>query len=200
MAKHPRLPDEEALLARCRSGDRESFAMLTGHYREWLWRTAAFMLGNEDEAEDVTQEAITRAFADIARFEGRSAFATWLCGIVLNICRKTLRSRARHAGVVDPEHLDENPARHGRRLGVLSTILRREINERMEVAIDRLPIPLREAFLLRYVNGMEYAEIGHAAEITEATARVRAFRARTLLRAELGTVVDTAWIEPDPAT
>jgi RNA polymerase sigma-70 factor, ECF subfamily len=197
MPAHDRLPDEALLIAKCRAGDRESFAKLTGHHRAWLTRTAALMLGSPEEAEDVTQEAITRAFADLSRFEGRSAFATWLCGIVLNICRKVLRSRARHAGVVDPEMLDASPARAGRRQGVLSAILRQEIGERMEVAIDRLPIPLREAFLLRYVNAMDYADIARAAGVTEATARVRAFRARTLLREELGGVVDTAWIEPE---
>ena len=56
---------------------------------------------------------------------------------------------------------------------------------------------MREAFLLRYVDGMDYPEISSITGASEGTARVRAFRARALLREELGSVVDTVWLEKD---
>jgi RNA polymerase sigma factor (sigma-70 family) len=76
---------------------------------------------------------------------------------------------------------------------VLSGILRREASDLTFEAIDQLPMPLREAFVLRFIEGMDYAEIGQAVGIDPATLRVRAHRARALLRAHLGSAVDT-WL------
>lgn len=178
------LPDEALWLARCRDGVAGAFEPLAAHYREWLTRNAALLLGDEQEAEDVAQEALVLAMAHMRSFEGRSAFSTWLCGIAVNLCRKQLRRRSRHARQAAPELLDRNPARSGAQRGVLSSILRREDAARLEAAIARLPLPLREAFLLRVAGGMDYPEVAEAAGISEGTARVRVYRARALLQQE----------------
>ncbi|HXX92778.1 MAG TPA: sigma-70 family RNA polymerase sigma factor [Planctomycetota bacterium] len=170
----------------------EDFESLVAPHREALSRFVSMMVGRE--GEDIVQEAVTAAYKDIGRFQNRSKFSTWLYGIALNMCRKHLRDKARHATLAAPEVLEAQPAR-GR--GVLSSVIRHEMAERLEVSVARLPTPMREAFLLRCVDGMDYPEISSITGTSEGTARVRAFRARALLREELGSVVDTVWLEKD---
>jgi len=168
----------------------EEFEERVAPHRENLSRFCSMMVGRE--AEDIVQEAIATAFRDAAKFEGRSKFSTWLYGIALNLCRKHLRDKARHASSAAQELLEDQPAR-GR--GVLSSVIRHEMAERLEISVGRLPTSMREAFLLRYVDGMDYPEISAITGVSEGTARVRAFRARGLLKEELGAVVDTVWLE-----
>ncbi len=170
----------------------EDFEALVAPHRDALSRFVSMMVGRE--AEDIVQEAIASAFRDLERFEGRSKFSTWLYGIALNLCRKHLRDKSRHAASASQEMMDAQPAR-GR--GVLSSVIRHEMAEKLEISVGRLPTSMREAFLLRYVDGMDYPEISSITGGSEGTARVRAFRARALLREELGAVVDTVWLEKD---
>jgi len=168
----------------------EDFERRVAPLREPLARFVSMMVGHE--AEEIVQAAIAAAFADLGRFEERSKFSTWLYGIALNLCRKHLRDKGRHAGQAAPEILEAQPSRAR---GVLSSVLRHEMAERLEIAVGRLPTSMREAFLLRYVDQMDYPEISSITGVSEGTARVRAFRARALLRDELGAVVDTVWLE-----
>jgi RNA polymerase sigma-70 factor (ECF subfamily) len=170
----------------------DAFESLVAPHREALSRFVSMMVGRE--AEDIVQEATTAALKDIGRFQNRSKFSTWLYGIALNMCRKHLRDRGRRASLASQEALEAQPAR-GR--GVLSSVIRHEMAERLEISVGRLPTPMREAFLLRTVDGMDYPEIAAITGASEGTARVRAFRARALLREELGSVVDTVWLEKD---
>jgi len=172
--------------------DADAFEALVAPHREALGRFASMMVGRE--AEDIVQEAIATAFRDAARFENRSKFSTWLYGIALNLCRKHLRDKGRHAGSASPDVLAAQPSQAR---GVLSSVIRHEMAERLEMSVSRLPTPMREAFLLRYVDGMDYPEISSITGVSEGTARVRAFRARALLREELGSVVDTVWLEKE---
>lgn len=161
--------------------------------REPLRRFVAMMVGRE--AEDIVQEAAAVALRDAGRFEGRSRFSTWVYGIALNLCRKQLRDRTRRAVPTPPSAMEDQPAR---RHGVLSSVVRHEMAERLVISVGRLPTPMREAFVLRYVDQMDYPDIAEITGVSEGTARVRAFRARALLREELGSVVDTVWLEKDP--
>lgn len=170
----------------------DDFERLVAPHREPLSRFVSMMVGRE--AEDIVQEAVATAFRDHAKFEGRSKFSTWLYGIALNLCRKHLRDKGRHAASAEPGMLEALPAR---RRGVLSSVIRHEMAEKLEVSVGRLPTSMREAFLLRYVDGMDYPEISSITGVSDGTARVRAFRARALLRGELGAVVDTVWLEKD---
>ena len=172
--------------------NRDEFEAAVAPHREGLARFVAMMVGRE--TEDLVQAALAAALKDADRFEGRSKFSTWLYGIALNLCRKHLRDKSRHASTAGPETLEGRPS-PGR--GVLSSVIRHEMAERIEIAVGRLPTSMREAFVLRYVHGLDYPEIAEITGVSEGTARVRAFRARALLREELGTVVDTVWLEKE---
>ena len=167
----------------------EAFEALVAPHREGLARFVAMMVGRE--TEDLVQAALAAALKEADRFEGRSKFSTWLYGIALNLCRKHLRDKTRHAAS-GADALEGQPAKAR---GVLTSVIRHEMAERIEIAVGRLPTSMREAFVLRYVDGMDYPEVAEIIGVSEGTARVRAFRARALLREELGPVVDTVWVE-----
>jgi RNA polymerase sigma-70 factor (ECF subfamily) len=195
---------DEMLVAGARAGKAAAFDELVRRHRPNLVRLAASLIGDADEAESLAQEALTRALTLLDGYDIHRPFSPWLRGILLNLCRNHLRDRARRAKPVDPQSFAGTAACEGRPRGVLSAIIRRETGEQTLRAIAQLPIPLREAFVLRFIEGMDYAEIGQMTGLASATLRVRAHRARALLRDSLGSVVDT-WLRqsrpdpPDPA-
>jgi RNA polymerase sigma-70 factor (ECF subfamily) len=188
---------DATLIRRTLAGEGGAFDELVRRHRPGLVRFAALMIGDFDEAESLAQEALAQAFAGLPTFQADRPFGPWLRGITLNLCRNHLRDRARHARVVAPEQLTDAAAREGRRHGALSGILRQEFNERTLLAIRGLPAPLREAFVLHFVEGLDYPEISRTTGVAAGTLRVRAHRARVLLQAALGSVVDT-WLRQVP--
>jgi RNA polymerase sigma-70 factor (ECF subfamily) len=184
---------DAALVARSLAGQAEAFDELCRRHRPGLVRFAALIIGDADEAESVAQEALGRAFRQLASFQPGRAFRAWLRGIALNVCRNYLRDRTRHARGATPDEVDSALDPEGRRRGVLSGVLRRELRERLWLAIDRLPIAYREAFLLHYAEGLDYAEMSEITGASPGALRARALRARALLRGDLGDAVDT-WV------
>lgn len=190
---------DESLAARAKDGDNVAFDKLACRHLPDLVRLAASLTGDADEAESLAQESLTRAFSLLGEYRVDRPFRPWLRGILLNLCRNYLRDRSRHARPLPTERLAEAPAPEGRRRGVLSGILRREAGELTFEAIGQLPTPLREAFVLHYIEEMDYAEIGQLVGVDPATLRVRAHRARALLRDHLGSAVDT-WLREGRAS
>jgi len=193
------LPDAD-LVRRALGGERAAFDALVLRHRPSLVRAASLLTGDADEAESLAQEALARAYAGLAGYRDDLPFGPWLHGILLNLCRNHVRDRGRRARPAPPELLGDAADPSGRRQGVLSGILRQEWNDRALHAIGQLPAPYREAFVLHYVEGLDYAAMSRIAGVAPGALRVRASRARLLLRESLGSVVDT-WIRraDDPA-
>jgi RNA polymerase sigma-70 factor (ECF subfamily) len=186
-------PSDSALVRQAISGTAVAFDELASRHRPRLVREIAALIGDADEAESLAQEALALAYAQLADFRAEAPFAAWLHGIGRNLSRHHLRARGHHARAVAPEQLAGLPAAKGRRRGVLSDILRREEAARARAAIAALPAPLRDAFVMHFIEGRDYAAMSHATGVSAGTLRVRAHRARTLLRNALGAVVDT-WL------
>lgn len=177
---------EELLVRLVRSGDREAFRAIMQRCNQRLFRVARAVVGNDDEAEDVVQEAYLRAYAGIHDFRGEASLATWLTAITLNEARGRLRLR--HP-TMDIDVMDEirvipfpglaeapDPEQEAARAGT------RRLLER---AIDGLPEDFRVVFMLREIEGCSVEETAQQLDIKPQTVRTRLFRARQLLRAEL---------------
>lgn len=175
------------------AGDSAAFDELVHRHRPRLVRVVAALIDDSDEAESLAQEALARAYARLADFRDDLPFGAWLQGIGLNLSRQFQRDRARHARPVPPEALGGVIAARGHRQGALSDVLRREAGEHTRAAVSALPELLREAFVLHFVEGMDYAIMSRITATAEGTLRVRTHRARALLRSSLGDVVDT-WL------
>lgn len=188
----PEPSETRVLVGKARTGDRDAFQLLAEMHRERLVRFAHMMISDRSEAEDIAQEALAQAFEKLDTFQDRSKFGSWVTGIVLNLCRHRLRDRKRHARSASLSKLDGAGPKVR---GVLSSVARRELGERIADAVKKLPTSMREAFVLRFVEGADYDEIAEITGVPAGTARVRAHRARTLLQAGLANVVESFWLE-----
>jgi RNA polymerase sigma-70 factor (ECF subfamily) len=185
--------DDSTLVGKCLAGDPRSYGQIVDRYSARILNLGYAMLGSRQDAEDVAQEAFVRAFRSLARFEKRAKFSSWLYQIALNLCRDRLKSRSRQARPAEEEvlaNLDAGPDEQAPRV-----VLKQELGQKMADAINKLPVLYREAFVLRHLQGVDYAEIGTITGVPADTVRVRAYRAREMLREHLSPDVDTFWRE-----
>jgi RNA polymerase sigma-70 factor (ECF subfamily) len=181
---------EGDLVARARDGDREAFRAIMTRCNQRLFRVARAVVRDEAEAEDVLQEAYTRAFAAMAGFRGEAGIATWLTRIVLNEAHGRLRRRR---NTVD---LDELEAAQGtaqllnfpgmaRSDDPEADAARGQIRRILERAVDALPEPFRLVFILREVEELSAEETAAHLNLKVETVKTRLHRARRRLREAL---------------
>jgi RNA polymerase sigma-70 factor (ECF subfamily) len=186
--------DRELALAAQR-GDRTAFAELAERHGDRIRRFLSAMTGDDALADDLRQDALRLAMERCGQLQDPEAFGSWLLAIAVNRCRQQLRADVQRRAEGAP--LDELPDH--RRRSALSSLVRRESQELVLLAIDRLPILMREAFLLFHIEGLPYREIAAVTGASENTLQVRVHRAKALLRQQLGAVADTAWLRPPRA-
>lgn len=172
-------PDRELVTA-ARGGDRRAFDLLVTRHAPKMIRLASGMLGRVEEAEDVTQEAFSRAFRRLAHFRAGSEFSTWIYRITLNLCRDALRRRKveRRSPLSDEE--TDGVCRLGMR-GPAGSAADAEEMALLLRGLDRLPPKQRAALLLRVNQGLSHAEISEVLGTTVATSRVYLAQARKAL-------------------
>ena len=185
-------PDDEALIGRARMGDVASFEELVRRHDRSVLRLALSLLGSEEEARDVYQEAFLRAYRSLAGFRHESAFETWMFRIVTNLCLDRLRRQAGRgdlpagAGALDGQEdrlarvADDRPDHDPEK-----ALLRQEIGRHIEAALAVLPSRERLVFELRHYQGLRLKTIGEILDTSEETARNCLFRAHRELRARL---------------
>ena len=187
--------DESAIIKRCLKGDVEAYGTLVDRYSTRIINVALMMVSDRHEAEDIAQDAFIRAFRGLAGFKGKAAFSSWLHQIALNLCRDHLKKRARGGAAVPMSEETLEGSRDGGGEERPDSVIDGELSETMRQEIARLPYLYREAFVLRHLQGMEYFEVAAITRVPADTVRVRAYRARELLRGRLAPAVDTYWRE-----
>ena len=185
--------DDTALIRRCLGGEVKCYETLIERYSSRIVNLAYAMTGDRSYAEDIAQEAFVRAYRSLPKFQGKSKFSSWLYQIALNLCKDHLKAKSRHARPAGEELLDSvdgNPREEAPRV-----VLERELSEKMKVAVNSLPLLYRESFVLRHLQGLEYVDVAAITGVPADTVRVRAYRAREMLREKLSPDVDTYWRE-----
>jgi RNA polymerase sigma-70 factor (ECF subfamily) len=177
------LTPDETLVGQARAGDRSACEELFQRHRSDAYRCAYRLLGHEQDALDVVQEATLKAFSALADFDGRSGFRTWLLRIVTNTAFDWGRRRKRRPGGRGGDEVpgyepaaQEDPARN-----IHQQDQRREINQ----ALGRLSPTLRETFILFAELGLSYKEIAESQEVPIGTVMSRIYAAREKLKADL---------------
>ena len=181
---------EAELIAAVLAGDREKFHLLILPYEGQLFRTAFALVKNAEEAEDVVQDAVLKAYRKLASFRGDAKFSTWLIAITLNEARGRLRRENRV--VVDSlderreENADFTPAALTDWKEVpLAALEREEIRTMVEKAVAELPETYREIVTLRDVEECSVNDTAELLGISVALVKVRLHRARLLLQKKL---------------
>jgi RNA polymerase sigma-70 factor (ECF subfamily) len=165
---------DAALVARTLEGDLEAYAALMARYRDGFGRYALHMLGNREDAQEAMQDSFVRAFRALKDCREPERFGAWLFRIVVNRCR-TMRRRLLRYQRFDAELPDEVPTVDPEPAAL-------EWREEIGRALARLRPHYREAFLLRYVEGLDYAEMSRVTGAKEAALRMRVKRAGDQLR------------------
>jgi RNA polymerase sigma-70 factor (ECF subfamily) len=167
---------------RAQSGDRRAFDLLVLKYQQRVGNLIGRYLRDSSEILDVTQDAFLKAYRALPGFRGESAFYTWIYRIAINTVKNHMVAQGRRppGDDVDAEVAEQLDV--GGRLRETSTpeheLLRDEIADNVQVALDGLPEELRTAIVLREFEGMSYEEIAAAMECPIGTVRSRIFRAR----------------------
>src|SRR5215204_435829 len=180
---------EAALIARCNTGDQAACADLVAIHQRMVYSLALHLLGDRDEALDLSQEVFLRVFRTLSSFRGQSALRTWIYRIVINQARNRQRWwRRRHRS--DVISLDDHLQQFGdveSKTEVLPDrqLASKEASARIWQALDRLPFDQRTALILREVDGLRYDEIAFSLGVAVGTVKSRLTRARQSLRAEL---------------
>jgi RNA polymerase sigma-70 factor (ECF subfamily) len=158
-------------------GDLTAYAALMGRYRDKFGRYAFHMLGNREDAQEALQDSFVRAYRALGSCRDPERFGAWLFRILVNRCR-TLRRRLHRARQFDAD-LPDDIAAGGERPDSF------EWRDEIGLALGRLRPHYREAFLLRYIEGLEYAEMSEMTGAKEPALRMRVKRASDQLRALL---------------
>jgi RNA polymerase sigma-70 factor (ECF subfamily) len=180
---------EAALIARCASGDEVACTELVAAHQRMVYGLAFNLLGNRDDALDLSQDVFLRVFRTLSRFRGQSALRTWIYRIVVNQARNRQRWwRRRHRA--EQVSLDDYLRNFGdleARQDILPDRLlaSKETAAKIWQAMDQLPFDQRTALILREVDGLRYDEIAYTLDVAVGTVKSRLTRARQALRAEL---------------
>lgn len=175
--------DDRSLVSAAQGGDRAALEQLLRRHYDRVHAICRRLTGSNADAEDAAQEAMIAVVRGLPRFDGRSAFGTWVYRIATNATLDELRRRKRrpalHVAGEDgtiPE--DEDPLSHRHIDGA-------ETRVDLDRALGRLPDEFRLPVVLRDVADFDYAEIATALDIPVGTVKSRIARGRALLTAAL---------------
>jgi RNA polymerase sigma-70 factor, ECF subfamily len=173
--------DDADLVRAAAGGDRQAFDELVRRHQRAIVNLARAMTGGSPDAEDLAQDAFIRAWKGLARFRGDSTFRTWLHGIALNVIRthRGRLARLREMFLTRADG-DRDPIETAAADDSFEETL--VVRQQIDRALARLAPELREAVVLRDIQGLDYKEIAALLSIPIGTVESRIFRARQRLR------------------
>lgn len=168
---------DQDIIARVMAGDRDSFSILINRYSDPLYRHALGMTGSPDVAEDILQTSFIKAYHHLGEVRGR--FDAWLFRIVANGCKDWLKNiRRTHLSYEE----DDQPSGYATPEEDLD---RTELRTDLDYALCQLAPSLREAFIMKHVEGRSYEEMADLLVTTVGALKMRVHRAREALQALL---------------
>ncbi len=182
-------PSDAELIERCLRKDNAGWEIIVGRYKRKVFHIAYKFTGRHDDAEDLTQEIFLKVFKSLEKFNRDADFSTWLSSVARNFCIDHYRASKREKEVLveDLVAFDLAPASAG-------SSPHRQLEDRdrrsfLRRGLDALPEKLREAVILRDLQGLSYQEMADRLHLPEGTVKSRINRgreelSRLLLRAQ----------------
>ncbi len=180
--------NDDVLLSKIKSGQRDFFEILIRRYNERLYHIARGYLHDDYEIEDAMQETYIKAFENLHQFEGRSRFSTWITRILINTALARLNRDKKHSSINIDDLLqdeDQNFEMLLQEQDQEQKVMRKNLLDLIENAIDHLPEKYRLVFMMRAVENMSTIDTAECLDISNENVKVRLFRAKNLLKGYL---------------
>ena len=188
---------DTVLVQRTVAGDQRAYGLLVLKYQRRIQRLIGRMVRDVDLVEDICQETFIRAYRALHQFRGDAQFYTWLYRIAVNTAKKFLLELKRDPTVSESflanDDDDETSWKKNEPTandGPESILAAKEIAAVVNAAMDDLPVDLRQAVILREIEGLSYEEIATAMNCPVGTVRSRIFRAREAISARVRPLLD----------
>ncbi len=184
------------LMLQVSRGDLEAFEELVKKYQNPIQDFVARQIRDAAEAEDITQKVFIQILRAAKRYRPTAKFSTWLFTIARNLCLNEIRRRSRkpsQALDLTPDLTSEDKAQHHSGWSDESptqSVLRQELEDKIETALQQLPEQQRTALLLLDRQGLSYEEIGQTISKSISATKSLIHRARETLKAELRPYLD----------
>ena len=181
-----------AFVTKARTGDADAYRVLVERHSRALFRMAFRMTGNEQDAEDVVQESLLRAYKQLGKFDERASFGTWLYRIAMNCSLDLVRSRKRRSeqmAPADPEMDDPVLSLPSHDPTPDRLAMSGEVRDRVAEAMNELSASERTAFVLRHFEGMCIEDVSQVLGCQPGAAKHSVFRAVQKLRRALEPLV-----------
>ena len=164
--------NDPELVSRCIRGDARAFEPLVERYQRVLFNVALRMVGNREDARDLTQTTFLKAYGGLETYDGKRKFFSWIYRILVNESIN-FRKRRKPDQELPPEIASaDDPA---------ASVYSAELRERVRLALERLSKEHREVVILRHFAELSYSEIGEALGLAEKTVKSRLHAARQRL-------------------
>ena len=188
---------DQLLVERAQTGDKHAFGLLVVKYQRKVARLLSRFIRDQSEIEDVAQEAFIKAYRALPAFRGDSAFYTWLYRIAINTAKNHLVAQGRRAPTTTEFDAEEaegfEDAGQLRDINTPESLLQsKQTGDTINAAMEALPDELRNAIVLREIEGLSYEEIAVAMSCPIGTVRSRIFRAREAVAEKLRPLLDTS--------
>jgi RNA polymerase sigma-70 factor (ECF subfamily) len=192
--------DDQAVVEAVLNGQQHLFGELVNRYQTQIVNYVCRMLGNYEDAVDLSQDVFLKAYSALGSYRPQYPFPAWLFRIARNAAIDEIRKRRLATVSLDApvEFEDGSVGRQVESPGLdpQDSYLGLEFADRISVAIDELPEKYREPIVLRHAADLSYEEIAEALELPIGTVKTRIFRARDALRQSLGDLFQVATTDP----
>ena len=168
---------EKDIICRVLKGDRDAYALLIEEYKGPIFNLAYRMTCEYQDAEDLAQEAFVRAYNTLKRFDTDKRFFPWLYTIALNLIRNHLKKKK-------PSLADEASANKWLDNGDSpeQAVVKRQQAEQLNSCLQKLPVDLREAIILRFYQDLLFEDLSEILDISLSAAKMRVYRGLEKLR------------------
>lgn len=178
------------LIAKAKQGDMAAFEELILQHEKIVYNVALRMMNHSEDAKDISQEVFIKAYRNIANFDERSTFSTWIYRITVNTCIDEMRKRkGKHNLSLDNELEDEEGTWKQEVADKGDTpeesLIRKEEKSEILMALEGISEDYKNVFLLRDIQGLSYEEIAEITGLALGTVKSRISRARSHLKEEI---------------
>lgn len=184
---------DEVLIARFKEGDDSSFRELVEKYQSRVYSIVLAIIGDKNDAEDLSQEIFVKVYRFLHQFKGRSKFFTWLYRLTINTCISARNKKKKDNEIYQFQseknlisaHILQSDAK-----SPMEILQNKELEEKIKLALDSLSDGLKEVFVLREIEDLSYKQLSKIFNCPEGTIKSRLFRAREELKKKLEPYID----------